>query len=101
MADLTPALARATETLIDRSDAYDPDEVVARKVVSAALRDPDGEIARQVAERIEADVRLLCERSAVHPGIRDSLAATAVDAVRAAVLGSGDAVGVDAAPHGL
>jgi len=36
----TPAMTRATEALIDRTDAYDPDELIARAVVARALHDP-------------------------------------------------------------
>ncbi len=67
----TPALARAIEVLIDRSDAYDPDELVARKVVSAALHDPDdpdalarGYVARLAHESWETGCQRVCFHAA-------------------------------------
>jgi hypothetical protein len=34
---ITECIRRATEALIDRSDAYDPEELIARATVAAAL----------------------------------------------------------------
>lgn len=45
---MSTPLDRATEALIDGSDAYYPDEVIARKVITAALTGP--EVAQTLAQ---------------------------------------------------
>lgn len=59
--ETTPAIERAVEALRDRSDAYDPDELVATAVVRAAL-DLEA-IARSIADDLYGqDVHTLVMR---------------------------------------
>lgn len=92
----TPAMARATDALIDRSDAYDPDQLVARAVVSAALHDPadPDALAREYVARLAHESwDTGCQRVCFHATWDDmteldrNVIRAQLDAMTAAILG--------------